>query len=51
MNPLISVLLPTKNRLTYLRYAVESVRRQDYPHWEIVISDNHSEEDILGYAQ
>jgi glycosyltransferase involved in cell wall biosynthesis len=50
MNPRFSVLLPTKNRLTYLRYAVESVRRQDYANWEIVVSDNASEEDIAGYV-
>ena len=45
-----SVLLPTRNRLEYLRHAVESVRRQDDPGWEIVVSDNDSDEDIAGYA-
>jgi glycosyltransferase involved in cell wall biosynthesis len=46
----ISVLLPTRNRLELLRHAVESVRRQDDANWEIVISDNHSEQDIAGYV-
>lgn len=46
-----SVLLPTRNRLEYLKFAVESVRRQDYEDWEIVISDNFSEDDIAGYVQ
>jgi len=46
----ISVLLPTRNRLNLLKLAVESVVRQDYEDWEIIISDNHSEEDIAGYA-
>jgi len=45
-----SVLLPTRNRLKYLRYAVESVLQQNYPDWEIIISDNDSEEDIRGYV-
>jgi glycosyltransferase involved in cell wall biosynthesis len=45
-----SVLLPTRNRLTYLRYAVDSVLRQDYDDWEIVISDNDSDDDIAGYV-
>jgi hypothetical protein len=45
-----SVLLPTRNRLEYLRYAVETVRRQDYGNWEIVVSDNCSEDDIAGYV-
>ncbi len=47
---LVSVLLPTHNRLAYLRYAVESVRRQDATDWEIVVSDNASEEDIAGFV-
>jgi glycosyltransferase involved in cell wall biosynthesis len=46
-----SVLLPTRNRLEYLRYAIETVRRQDYADWEIVVSDNCSEEDIGGYVR
>jgi len=47
----ISVLLPTHNRLEFLRYAVESVRRQDDAEWEIVISDNDSTEDIAGFVR
>lgn len=46
-----SVLLPTRNRLQLLSYAVESVLRQDYEDWEIVISDNCSEEDIEAYVK
>ena len=46
-----SVLLPTRNRLEYLRYAVESVRRQDYDNWEIIVSDNYSEDDIRGFVE
>lgn len=45
-----SIALPTRNRLEYLRYAVETVRRQDYDDWEIIISDNCSEDDIAGYV-
>ncbi len=46
-----SVLLPTRNRLILLKYAVETVRRQNYDNWEIIISDNFSEEDVAGYVQ
>jgi glycosyltransferase involved in cell wall biosynthesis len=46
-----SVLLPTRNRLQYLCHAVESVRRQSYGDWELVISDNFSEEDITGFVR
>lgn len=44
-----SVLLPTRNRLDLLARAIETVRRQDYDDWEIVVSDNFSEEDVAGY--
>jgi len=44
-----SVLLPTRNRLNLLSYAIETVIRQDYHDWEIIISDNCSEEDIENY--
>ena len=46
-----SVLLPTRNRLDLLKYAIETVRRQDYDDWEIIVSDNYSEEDIASYVQ
>lgn len=46
-----SVLLPTRNRLQYLRYAITSVLEQDYNDWEIIVSDNCSEEDIEGYIK
>ena len=45
-----SVLLPTRNRLEYLRYAIETVLRQDYQNWEVIVSDNCSEDDIAGYV-
>jgi glycosyltransferase involved in cell wall biosynthesis len=46
-----SVLLPTYNRLDLLQYAVESVTRQDYDDWELIISDNQSEDDVAGYVK
>lgn len=46
-----SILLPTRNRLDLLRYAVETVRKQNYDNWEIIISDNDSEQDISGYVK
>ena len=40
--PLISVLIPTYNRAEYLGEAIESVKEQDYPNFEIIVSDNAS---------
>lgn len=39
-NPLVSICLPTYNRPQYLKEAVESVLAQTYPNFEIVITDN-----------
>jgi glycosyltransferase involved in cell wall biosynthesis len=43
--PLVSVGLPTFNRARSLKRAIESVRAQDYPNFELVISDNSSTDD------
>ena len=44
-----SVLLPTCNRLDLLTMAIETVLQQDYDDWEVIVSDNFSEENIAGY--
>jgi glycosyltransferase involved in cell wall biosynthesis len=44
-----SILLPTRNRLEYLKLAVQSVLRQDFQDWELIVSDNCSQEDIEGH--
>jgi glycosyltransferase involved in cell wall biosynthesis len=45
-----SVLLPTRNRLDLLKGAIRSVLLQDYDNWEIIVSDNCSDEDVAGYV-
>ncbi|MFN2628144.1 MAG: glycosyltransferase family 2 protein [Gaiellaceae bacterium] len=46
-----SILLPTRNRLGLLREAMVTVLRQDYSDWEIVVSDNCSDDDVGGYVR
>jgi glycosyltransferase involved in cell wall biosynthesis len=46
-----SILLPTRNRVRYLEYATQTVLRQDYGDWEIIVSDNDSEEDVEGLCR
>jgi hypothetical protein len=48
--PLFSILLPSRNRLASLKFAVESILAQSAGSWEIVISDNCSSEDYRGYV-
>ncbi len=47
--PLFSVLLPSRNRLALLKFAIESILAQSVGSWEIVVSDNCSDEDYRGY--
>lgn len=51
--PLVSVLMPTYNSpLPFLIEAVESVRAQVYPHWELCIADDAStQQDVLNYLR
>jgi glycosyltransferase involved in cell wall biosynthesis len=46
-----SILLPTRNRLSLLKLAIGTVLSQDYPDWEIVVSDNASSDDVAGYLR
>ena len=42
--PLVSVILPTRNQLTFLRTCVDGLKRCDYPSVEIIIIDNGSDD-------
>lgn len=42
--PLVSIYMPTKDRLGLLQQAVESVLRQTYPHIELIVTNDGSED-------
>ena len=48
---MFSVVIPTHNRLGLLKDAIETVLRQDYFDFELVIFDNASTEDIRGHIK
>ncbi|HEV2459378.1 MAG TPA: glycosyltransferase, partial [Ktedonobacterales bacterium] len=43
--PLISIVLPVCNGARYLAESIESVRRQTYPTWELIVVDDASTDD------
>ena len=47
ITPLFSVLIANYNNANYLRDALESVKSQTYPNWEIIIVDDASTDNSL----
>lgn len=43
-SPLISIILPTYNRAALLPRSIQSVLDQTYPHWELIIWDDGSQD-------
>ena len=48
---LVSIVIPTHNRLHLLRDAIETVRRQEWGNWELVIFDNASTDAIRSHVE
>lgn len=49
--PLVSIGLPTHNGQRYIREALDSLLAQDYPNFEIVVSDNASTDGTLAIVE
>jgi glycosyltransferase involved in cell wall biosynthesis len=49
--PVVSVVVPTYNRLKYLRAAVASVFAQTFAAWQLVIADDGSDAETRSYLQ
>jgi GT2 family glycosyltransferase len=47
--PTVSIILPTFNRLKFLRPAVDSVLAQTFSDWELIIADDGSEDETAAY--
>jgi glycosyltransferase involved in cell wall biosynthesis len=45
MRPLVSIGMPVYNGARYLREALDSLLAQDYPNFELIVSDNASEDE------
>jgi len=49
--PLFSVLMANYNNANYIYQAIDSVLKQSYPYWELIIVDDASTDDSLGIIQ
>jgi hypothetical protein len=49
--PIVSVIIPTYNRLALLREAVDSVRAQTFADWELIIADDGSTDETRPYLE
>lgn len=51
MKPMVSVITPTYNSQKYVEEAIASVRTQTYDNWEMIIVDDHSDDDTYTIVQ
>jgi glycosyltransferase involved in cell wall biosynthesis len=42
--PVVSIILPTYNRANYILETIDSVQKQTYQHWELIIVDDGSDD-------
>lgn len=49
--PKVSILMNSYNSSKFLKQALESVKSQTYPNWEVVFIDNHSTDGSREYAE
>lgn len=49
--PTVSIVMPTFNRVHYLRPAIDSVLAQTFQDWELIIADDGSDDDTRSYLR
>ena len=48
--PLISILVPARNESRILSQSLDSLLKQDYPNYEVLVIDDHSEDNTYEIA-
>ncbi|MED4583099.1 glycosyltransferase family 2 protein [Brevibacillus choshinensis] len=49
--PLVSVITPTYNAARFIRETIDSVKRQTYPYWELILVDDGSKDETVALIQ
>jgi glycosyltransferase involved in cell wall biosynthesis len=49
--PLVSIVMPTYNRLRFLPATVQSIFAQTFRDWELIVADDGSDEHVLEYLR
>jgi glycosyltransferase involved in cell wall biosynthesis len=49
MSPVVSIIMPTFNRLEFLKPAIDSVFAQTFEDWELIVADDGSSEPARAY--
>lgn len=49
--PLVSILIPTFNRVHFFKFAIDSALRQTYPNIEIIVTDNSTDHATENFIQ
>ena len=50
-HPVVSILTPFKNTSSFLEACLESIKNQNYSHWELLIVDDHSSDDSYAIVE
>ena len=50
-SPLVSILMPVKNTVQFLKECVDSIISQSETHWELIAIDDHSTDDSLSILE
>lgn len=47
MKPLVSIIIPTYNRVDLIRETLDSLLKQSYPNWEAIVIDDNSTDNTI----